>query len=53
MAVEGIQDTHIPTPGLVDVDPFAHCRGKRFFDGDSFFYGDPFYHSLDHEIHAT
>ena len=53
LAVDGIQDTNIPTPGLVDADPFAHCRGKRFFDGDAFFYGDPFYHPIEHELHAT
>lgn len=47
--VEGVQDTHVPLPELMDVDPIAHIRNAPWYDLDAFFYGEAYHHSLDHE----
>lgn len=47
--MDGITDTHIPLPELLDVDPYSHIRGKPWYDLDVLFYGDAWYHDLSHD----
>lgn len=49
VCVDGVQDTHIPLPDLMDADPAAHVRNAPWYDLEVFFHGEPFYHSLAHE----
>lgn len=51
--VEGIEDTHVKIPELLNFDPIAHYRYVPWYNLVALFYGQPNYHPLDHEIHAT
>jgi hypothetical protein len=32
VCVDGVQDTHIPLPDLMDADPAAHVRNAPWYD---------------------
>lgn len=53
ISINGIEDTHIPPPGLVQDEPFASYETKKYFDSNFFFFSEVFAHPIDHELHAT
>ena len=50
--VDGVEDTHIPLPDLLDIDPIPHVRNVPWYNVDSMFYGDPYHHDLSHEANS-